>query len=143
MKDLDKRVCLKVKIKSLAEEAKIIRKEEKKARSWSYKKMLQDHRKGIVREEARHTHLAYGFIRGKSYAKIEHCRFDNQPNWDKVTKMVNKYCCHIDYPQDWSNMEAYRKYEASMDAAAALRSRRLAELKIWIEEAKKIIKITV
>ena len=66
---LDERLYLKVKIKSLAEESKIIRREEKK--NPTFKIHLADHRKGIVRTEARASMLAYGFLRGVPYKKIE------------------------------------------------------------------------
>lgn len=85
---MNEKVYLKVKVKSLAEEARIIRKEEK--RNKEFQRGLKDHRTGIVREEARHTLLAYGFLRGRSYHQIEH-KDSKAPNWDKVKKMVEKY----------------------------------------------------
>lgn len=84
----DHRVYLKVKIKSLAAEAKIIRIEErknKKARAG-----LAEHRKGTVRTAARHTLLAYGFIRGRKYSAIE-AKCQRPPNWDNIWRMVDKY----------------------------------------------------
>jgi hypothetical protein len=84
----DKRVFLKVKVKSLAEEAKIIRKEEKK--NLLLKQELADHRKKIVRFEARHALLAYCFLRGREYRDIEpKCHVD--PNWAKIRQMVERY----------------------------------------------------
>ena len=90
---MDERAYLKVKLKSLAEEAKIIRKETQRAKTGSIKNGLYLHRIHVVRPEARHTHLAYGFLRGKSYEQIER---DARvaPNWDKVRKMVSKYGVH-------------------------------------------------
>jgi len=55
---------LKVKIKSLAAEAAIIRKEERKLTGVS-RWHLQDHRKGIVRGVARQSLIAYQHIRGR------------------------------------------------------------------------------
>lgn len=73
----DKRRLLKIKLKSLATEAKIIRQEEDRLRG-AQKVHLQDlrremaeHRRGIVRSESRHTGLAYAFIRGKGYREVE------------------------------------------------------------------------
>src|ERR1044071_2137757 len=73
----DKRRLLKIKLKSLATEAKIIRQEEDRLRE-SQKLHLQDlrremaeHRRGVVRSESRHTGLAYAFIRGKGYREVE------------------------------------------------------------------------
>ena len=83
------RSYLKVKIKSLAAEATIIRHEERKAlkrRDWVRNRQgpndveehltaeyasLRAHRVGVVRDEARSSLLAYGFLRGKSYAECE------------------------------------------------------------------------
>lgn len=63
---------LKIKIKSLAEEAKIIRFEEKFYPGNSFfRESLKQHRVYIVREEARHALLAYAFMRQIPYKKIE------------------------------------------------------------------------
>lgn len=80
-------IYLKVKIKSLAEEALIIRKEERRAleiaklqRALTYKgningeflyRCLRMHRKSPVGTEARYALIAYGFLRGKKYKQIE------------------------------------------------------------------------
>lgn len=80
---------LKVKIKSLAEEAHIIRDEERKAQS-NYRHLkgrqgreeayerhvstfwgLRNHRTGKVRSEARESLLAYAYIRGQDYRTAE------------------------------------------------------------------------
>ncbi len=92
---MDERIYLKVKIKSLAAESKIIRLEEKRARRVSIRNGLADHRRGIVRHESRHTHLAYGFLRGKEYRQIEATAHE-APDWKKVRKMIQKYCVHRD-----------------------------------------------
>lgn len=64
---------LKVKIKSLAEEAKIIRKEELKARGYNpeLRRGLYEHRIKPVGSESRAAFIAYGFLRGKKYSEIE------------------------------------------------------------------------
>jgi hypothetical protein len=67
-------VFLKVKIKSLAAEAAIIRKEEQKRPKIGMtgtRFELQQHRRYIVRDEARSAQLAYGFLRGKPYRSME------------------------------------------------------------------------
>lgn len=93
----DNRTYLKVKIKSLAEEAKIIRKEERKPHKdmdeygYSAERMgLMCHRTGTVRNEARHTLLAYGFIRGRKYRQME-AKCEYEPDWKKVWRMVEKH----------------------------------------------------
>lgn len=85
---------LKVKIKSLAEEAYIIRKEERKIKKnldWLKERRTRTdeysnaeynrasniynglylHRKSPVGTEARYALIAYGFLRGKKYSQIE------------------------------------------------------------------------
>ena len=87
------REYLKVKIKSLAAEARIIRLEECRAKARNRKDLvvgLAGHRRGIVRTVSRSTHLAYRFLRGRPYRATERtCRTD--PNWDAVQKMIEKY----------------------------------------------------
>lgn len=61
---------LKVKIKSLVAESKIIRGEEKKS-SNDLRGFLYMHRVGTVRRESRSSHLAYGYMRGKTLSQLE------------------------------------------------------------------------
>ena len=80
---------LKIKIRNLADEARIIRQEEIKTKK-NYHRLkgrqghetayerevdafwkLRDHRHGIVHSEARDSQLAYAFIRGKGYRYAE------------------------------------------------------------------------
>jgi hypothetical protein len=98
-------IFLRVKVKSLAEEAKIIRFEERK-QHWRFKmaKMLSNeeqklsplyfelkrHRLYDVRSEARAALLAYAFLRNKPLHKVEGvCR--ELPNWGRVERLVTKY----------------------------------------------------
>lgn len=62
---------LRVKIKSLAEEARIIRFEEKKTHNDETRESLYLHRIFVVRNEARAALLAYGYMRGLPLYKIE------------------------------------------------------------------------
>lgn len=82
------RACLRVKIKSLAEEARIIRREERKARYG--RERLHLHRVGIVRSEARHAQLAYGMLRGRSYKSLEP-NAKEPPNARRIAELVAKY----------------------------------------------------
>lgn len=102
---------LKVKCKSLAEESRIIRKEEVKAlRRGHYQRRdvstpyiaategyhtyysLYRHRKINVGQEYRSAHLAYGFLRGTMYHKIEEkTKEDNRPNFSRVWAIAKKF----------------------------------------------------
>jgi len=102
-----KELLLRVKIKSLTEECKIIRNEEKLSK-WkakaatarskqeqakkhlSHYSSLDIHRRVDLRKEARATYLAYGFLRGKSMRDIEHFSYV-QPDWERIERMVMKY----------------------------------------------------
>ncbi len=62
---------LKVKIKSLAAEAVIIRSEESKTKDPYARSLLREHRITVVRDEQRYSLLAYGYLRGKTLAEVE------------------------------------------------------------------------
>lgn len=82
---------LKIKIKSLAAEARIIRAEERKWPGPSdVYTGLHRHRVIDVRRECRAGHLAYGFLRGRSYRALEAKCYEG-PNWQRVTELVYKY----------------------------------------------------
>ena len=105
---------LKIKIKTLAAEASFIRKEERKAlkagRYWHYAdaprdpdksgramadayrtyESLHEHRTGIVRTVARTNLLAYGFLRGTSYAEMESYS-KTDPDWNSIEKLAKRF----------------------------------------------------
>ena len=82
---------LKVKIKSLTAEAKIIRLEEQRANpKTDMRANLLHHRRHVVRPETRASLLAYGFLRGREYKQIEQTR-RTEPDWKRVQKMIEKY----------------------------------------------------
>lgn len=97
---------MKVKLKSLAAEASIIRLEEKKAltqASW-YRKcqssetnhasqkfnILRNHRVGLVRQVTRHNHLAYGLLKGIHYSNIE-SKCNIPPNLKDIARHAKKF----------------------------------------------------
>lgn len=61
---------LRVNIKSLTAEARIIRQEARRAGP-GYREQLSLHRRGRLREEARYTHLALAYLRGRAYRQAE------------------------------------------------------------------------
>ena len=85
-------VELKIKLKSLAEEQRIIKKEERKRKGqWAYQvHNLRSHRVDYVRPIIRATHIAYGLIRGLTYEQIENSP-KTSPDWGKVKDMLKKY----------------------------------------------------
>lgn len=112
--------ALRVKIKSLAAETKIIRFEEKRTKrtfdfetsntpnpaareylaNTYHEKLwkLTHHRIFDVRKETRATLIAYAFLRNKPYSSVENPKisitnnsFDSNYLLDRVVSMVNKY----------------------------------------------------
>ena len=88
---LDRREMLKVKVKSLAEEARIIRKEERKTKGY-LREELNSHRRKEVRFAARTSYMAYGLIRGRAIDKTERPgTMRNNGYWKAVQAMIVKY----------------------------------------------------
>lgn len=108
---VDRREQLRVKLKSLAAEAQIIRREESRT-DGPMRLELRAHRRGIVRSEARHTHLAYGFIRGLLLEQIE-AKSHTAPDWERVRKMIKRYG-----PTGFAEPECMRPPAAPMLKAA-------------------------
>ena len=82
---------LKVKLRSLEVESKIIRSYERKLPGASeLRGQLVEHRRGVIRREARSTHLAYGYLRGRNYRQIE-ATCHTKPDIAAVERMVKKY----------------------------------------------------
>jgi hypothetical protein len=132
---------IKVKILSLAAEAKIIRKQEQKARSHGNRSLrigLADHRRGIVRHEARHAQLAYGFLRGMPYKKMEaKCHPGCGPDFDKVKSSIERYVCAR--REIGTEVDEYgytvTKYEP-IEEFNTRKAQLLADFDKWVAEAK-------
>jgi hypothetical protein len=86
---LDRREMLRVKIKSLAVEARIIRREEMRTFG-QLRAELHSHRTKAVRLAARESHVAYGLIRGFTLDQIEPIR-RTEPDMKRVEALVRKY----------------------------------------------------
>lgn len=85
------KVYLKIKIKSLAAEASIIRQEERKYGKESAEfKGLKLHRIREVRSESRSAQLAYGFLNGKKYRQLEN-KSHTDPDIGRIVDLVYKY----------------------------------------------------
>lgn len=91
-------IFLKVKVKSLAAESRIIRREQDRLRSRGKIRSdrrdlfesLASHRRGVVRREARNSHLAYGYLRGVPYRAMERVARED-PDWHAIERMVGRY----------------------------------------------------
>lgn len=96
---------LKIKIKSLGAEIRLIHDEEIKLKAAARKAgdrfpdtakhfrdsfwSLREHREGLT-DDTRAANLAYGFLRGKSYLSMEPKRYSD-PAWGSIERMVLKY----------------------------------------------------
>ena len=91
----DRRRLLKIKLCSLMAEAKIIRREENRTRHRQLHHELWHHRTHEVRFEARRTHVAYGYLRGLPYGRIEQKRSEDNEltdyDWKGIAVMIKKY----------------------------------------------------
>lgn len=132
---------IKVKILSLAAEAKIIRQQEAKARKHGQRTLrigLADHRRGIVRHEARHAQLAYGFLRGRSYKQMEaKCHPGCGPDFSKVKSSIERYICvrrEIGEKQDEYGYTV-KVYEP-LEEFNARKAQIHADFDKWVAEAK-------
>ena len=84
------RAYLKIKIKSLADEARSIRAEELKHPGGDVRTGLYLHRINVVRPEARAAQLAYAYLRNKRYRQIEAtCQI--APNRKRILDLACKY----------------------------------------------------
>jgi hypothetical protein len=103
----DRRKQLKVKIKSLAEEARIIRLEERRAKERGDYRLfceLQDHRRRVVREAARESQLAYFYVRGCPMGKEPEakCRKPLPHNLEMVIARFGPVQQDGESREDWS-----------------------------------------
>lgn len=97
-------IFLRVKIKSLAAEARIIRREESRwphgrrelGGIWS---QLNSHRRFDVRKEARSAQLAYGLLRGRLYTVLEAKTWE-APDLHRICYLVGKYGTGRNLPTD-------------------------------------------
>lgn len=108
---------LKVKIKSLAEEARIIRTEERRSKPGSWQQgELHTHRVVDVRNEQRLSLLAYAFIRGVPRSVCEpHAA--KEPDWARVAKLVEKFGV-VDYSARSAQVTAFGEWKAGQAATA-------------------------
>lgn len=88
---VDRREMLKIKVKSLAEEARIIRKEERRTQGL-LREELNSHRRMDVRFAARTSYMAYGMIRGRGIEQTERPGSPrSETYWKAVRTMIQKY----------------------------------------------------
>ena len=83
------RCLLRIKAKSLAAEARIIR-AAKRRQNGATKMELDAHRREVLRPQARATCLALGLLRGTAYEAMEPDA-KSPPNWDEVKRLLSKY----------------------------------------------------
>lgn len=86
---VDRREMLRVKVKSLMAEARIIRAEEQRTFG-ALRNELHLHRTLHLRDEARASHIAYGLIRGRTMEQMERVSH-TKPDQARVDAMVKKY----------------------------------------------------
>lgn len=117
---------LKIKVVSLAAEARLIRKDEQKFKKrpgptcreifWG----LREHRTKDVRSESRSALIAYGYLRGRAYSTIEskgkHGRRPD-PDWTRIVQLIVKYGQNKDAAAIKKAIEVWKDPEAVKKAA--------------------------
>ena len=96
---------VRVNVKSLAEEVRIIRKETERAGP-VYRHALHLHRTGRLREEARYAQLTLAFLRGRSYQKVEQKSFI-PPDPKRLVEKIGRYLRGISISQveEWLGLK--------------------------------------
>lgn len=130
-------IHLRVKIRSLAAEQKIIRNEEQRVRRRrSYREKnpeavaafwsLRKHRVGDLGWEVRCSLLAYACLRGRSYESCEPrtCGTESEAvwrhRWERVAKIAARFGGQPDEVAAWIKLaDAYRSAQAGTRARAA------------------------
>jgi len=100
--------ALRVNVKSLASEARIIREEIQRVSDKDIKADLHCHRQRRVRPEARTAHLALAFVKGKSYRSAE-----AKARVAPVTKDIVRKLQRAWYPVDHDTDATIQKWLAT------------------------------
>lgn len=110
---LNKKFALKVKIKSLAAEARIIKVAATQTKDAAIKNSLREHHIHVVRREARHSQLAYAFLRGKEYCTVE-AKCGTPPDFKKVADLVERFgeACHFLTPGSYTSLKTRQVEQA-------------------------------
>jgi hypothetical protein len=150
---------LKVKVVSMSMEMTYIRRQEGKWKSRArYARQKQKHDSILYAErnfwshhwhrhelktEARSAHLAYGYMKGRSYSQMENVCYgplkgygSSEPNWEAIEAMVERFTMDETHPQTWMQVfaewldEAKKWYEGNPD--------RIKEMKVRLAEARRL-----
>ncbi len=90
------KTLLKMKIGSLAAEAAIIHREERKWRgTHPMRARLHEHRVNEVRKECHAALIVYGFMRGR-HLKAVCDNMHDRPRWDRVMGILKRFNKHED-----------------------------------------------
>lgn len=99
---------LRVNVKSLAAESRLIRQEEKRC-GLIYVELLRFHRINELREESRYAGLALAFIRGRKYSEVEN-KGSRSVDVIRLEKKVEKFIHHRPGSPDFRNWLKDDKY---------------------------------
>ena len=110
----ERTIHLKIKIKSLVDEARSIRKEAN-SQSGMVKWRLNQHRTEVVRPHARKNLLAYGIINGVSYCAMEK-KCNEPPNFQGVAAIAKRFGATDEAIDAW--VQDAKAYLRPMEQAA-------------------------
>jgi len=102
--DSEKSQAAKTEAKRLRERAQNHASPAKAIQARNERLGLAEHRRVEVRQHSRSCLLAYGYLRGTPYKKIEAThRPDNAPDWKEIEKLISRF------GGDPSNLKAWRE----------------------------------
>lgn len=101
---------LRINVKSLASESRLIRQEEKRC-GLIYVEQLRWHRISDLREESRYAGLALAFIRGRKYSEVEN-KGSRGVDVIRLEKKVEKFLRYRPGSPDFHNWVSGEKYWA-------------------------------
>jgi len=96
----ERTIHLKIKVRSLADESRSIRREANKT-SGMAKWRLNHHRTTVVREHTRYNLLAYGILRGIPYRVMER-RCHEAPDFSKVATIAKRFGASEEMITSWT-----------------------------------------
>lgn len=104
---------LRVNVKSLAAEAKIIRREVQRC-GYQYEQVLINHRRGYLRDEARYAQLALAYVRGVPRIIVENGfsrPVDEARLISKVFRFIHATNAEIESVKRWATNESIHEAE--------------------------------
>lgn len=142
---------LKIKVQTLGAECRVAKSQERqwlrkakkaraKQRDPKYAEAnwfsIRQHRLAVIRKEARDSHLALGFLRGRSYEEMENVAY-HAPDWKNIEGIVKRFSADDDqrdimqtFSQWKDTAEAYQKAALEIQLAVKVEKKAMMAAEI-------------